>query len=159
MEGEAQIRTIEGVKIAWEGGTCACVYVLRESACESVCTCENAGVWLSVCVWTTRWSYKSFICELGRGATWLTIQARRWQDPIFFFFSFLTPGSLPHSQVFLFFLHFIHPSYFLFISPSPLPPLPFFSPQFFFVTCRVSTSQLFLFHANCWCTMERQAVV
>lgn len=43
MQGEAQLRTIEVVKIAG-GGTCACVYVLGESACESARTCENAGV-------------------------------------------------------------------------------------------------------------------
>ena len=42
MEGEAQRRTIEAVKIAGGEPVRVRAYVLGGSACVSVCTCENA---------------------------------------------------------------------------------------------------------------------
>ncbi len=66
------------------------------------------------CVWTTGWSYKSFICEWSSRAMCLTIQARRWQDLIPLCFD---PHPIP--QIFFSPL-FIHRSYFPFILPSLL---------------------------------------
>lgn len=123
---EKHCRTTEVVKMGK-----MCVYVLRGSACISVCTCENAEVQFSVCLGECLLQVFHLWVKLIR----LTIQARRWQDLILFSYSFFNPDSLPHTTNSLLLSSFrpsilfpFHPSF-----TSSICPLFFFFALFSFM--------------------------
>lgn len=87
------------------------------------------------------------------GATWLTIQLRRWQDAIPYFYLTSTPfPSPPHTH-----RHTLHPSVLLaFHLVLSFSSSTRFVSVFLPLTCPHSTSLPFFFHVNCWSTTDRQ---
>lgn len=135
IQSEKHCRTIEVVKMRK-----MCVYVLRGSACISVCTCENAEVQFSVCLGECLLQ----VFHLWVKLTWLTIQAKRWQDLILYLSFFLTLTPSPILQILFSSPLSGHLSYFLFILLLPLPFFPFFL-------------LLFFVHVICWSATNSQA--